>query len=266
MGNFHHGIEKVAIYHPSPSPGETGSVLYSTLDAEQSSCQVGGNVDPDRMDAWGNSPFPGGRSELIVEGWDPGETRQTLLRTWYSAGTEVAASILGPGATFIIHWEERVLLNEPRSTNIHTSFAGRSDYSKFEMRAEGGEPKIYRPRINFVAHLDPVDEDEKTDAQTFAFFFPFPTQNLYVGIDAVEESGESFDDDGQSISLAFLDDQGASIGAAVTESTAEGRIEFNATAPAGVHRVRVTVPAAHASFMYQNLSVRGDGSYVYING
>ena len=266
MANFHHGIEKVAVYHPSPSPGATASVLYSTLDAELSSVQVGGNVDPDRMDAWGNSPFPGSMAELIVEGWDPGETRQTALRTWYNAGTEVAVSILGPGATFIIHWEERVLLNEPRSTNINTSFAGRSDYSKFEMRASGGEPRIFRPRINFVAHLDPIDETEKTDAQTREFFFPFPIQLVYVGIDATEEMGDTFDDDGQSITLEFLNDQGARIGAATTESTAEGRIEFSARTPAGVHKVRVTVPAAHASFMYENLSVRGDGSYVYIDG
>ncbi len=268
--NFAHGISQVAVYDPDAGPSDTAAVVYSTLDADLSSVQVGGNVEADRHDEWGNAAlFPGGRAELIVEGWDPGETKLKALQAWYNdtPSKEVAACILGPGNAFIIHWEETVLLNEPRSTTIRASFAGRSDFSRFEMRAEGGDPKIYSPRVNFVSHLDPwnIDENTASGERGRRFYLPIADVNLYVSCKVEEVSGETFNAAAKVLSLEFLDVEGNRIGSAVTATYSEGRVELTGITPAMVHEVRVRADRPNDTFTVSELSVRGDGSYVYEN-
>jgi len=261
MAGLHHGIAHIAFYDPSPRNNETASVLFSKLDAEASSMLANGSLEPDRRTPFGNGFEPGKNSFIEAEAQDTAGALLDELLTWYNANKQVGVVVMGVGGGWVVHWTEPTGLNEPMSVTIQGPAAGRSDFTKFGMKREGGSPKIYRV-TNLVSHLQEVSDSSAQD-QVREFFFPIPGIELHLAVDATEVSDQNFSASGKTLKVEFIDADGSTVLSTATQSLSEGRTELKATTPASVHKVKVTVSSTNNTFTVDNLSVRTDGSFAY---
>jgi len=230
------GIAQIAFYDSD------ASVLFDRLDADATELNIGQFVKGE-TDATGGRVHSGEMCELTGQGLDPDGSLLIALREWYRGNNRISMVGLSPDNGTFYNWLESDRLSEVQPVRVTGRMRGRADFVRFAMKRMSEEPEVYA-QVNLASHLATALSN-----MTVNVSFPIPGIPLYFGVDGTG-SGR--------MRVQFRNADGDLIGSNMDVSLTSGRAQRMLTTPAGIHTIRIITNDTAS-----NLSIRGDGSYVY---